>query len=382
LGEHALLSASSSHRWLHCTPSAVLERVKEDKSSNAAAEGTAAHELSEHKLREFLKIKTVRPTSKYDSQDMEYYTDIYVGYACELISEAYSRSSDPVVMVEERVDYSKFVPEGFGTADLLVVDDEVLHVLDLKYGKGVKVDAEDNPQLKLYCLGALAKFDFLYDIKTVRMTICQPRLDSISTFVMPVNELMFWAETELKPRAALAFKGEGEFCTGDHCRFCRVRATCRARADRNFELIKLDFKKPDLLTDEEMTEVLTSVDELKRWATDVWTYAEEEAIAGRKSWGGYKVVQGRSSRKYADENAVAEAIIAAGQLKEEDIYTVNLLGITAMEALMGKKQFNEIVGNLVIKPEGKPTFVPESDKRKEYNAAEAAFGNKIKRIKG
>ena len=350
----------------------MLERSKEDRSSNAAAEGTAAHELSEHKLREFLKIKTVRPISKYDSPELEFYTDAYVDYACELISEAYSRSSDPVILIEQRVDFSNWVPEGFGTADLMVVADKTMDVLDLKYGKGVQVSAEDNPQLRLYALGALEMFDYLYDIENIRMTICQPRLDNYSTCEMPVVELLHWAENELKPKAELAIKGEGEFCTGDHCRFCRVRATCRARADRNFELIKMDFKKPDLLTDDEMAEVLARVDELKRWAVDVWAYAEEEAIAGRKSWGGYKVVQGRVTRKYTDENAVAEAVIAAG-FKETDIYSVNLLGITALEGLMGKKQFKEILGDLIIKPEGKPTFVPESDKRQEYNPAMTDF---------
>ncbi|TGE33351.1 DUF2800 domain-containing protein [Desulfosporosinus sp. Sb-LF] len=373
MGEHALLSASSSHRWLLCTPSAVLERSREDKSSNAAAEGTAAHELSEHKLREFLKIKTIRPVSKYDSSELEYYTDAYVGFACELISEAYARSSDPVILVEQRVDFSHFVPEGFGTADLMAVSDKKMEILDLKYGKGVQVSADDNPQLRLYALGALAMYDYLYDIESVRMTICQPRLDNYSSCEMSVSELLHWAENELKPKAQLAIKGEGEFCTGEHCRFCKVRATCRARADRNFELIKLDFQKPALLTDEELIEVLSRVDELKRWASDVWAYAEEEAIAGRKCWDGYKVVQGRSSRKYTDEAAIAEAAIAAG-FKEEDIYSVSLLGITAMEALMGKKLFNETLGDLIAKPEGKPTFVVGTDKRKEYNAAMEAFG--------
>lgn len=372
MGEHALLSASSSHRWLHCTPSAVLERNFEDKTSFAAAEGTAAHSMSEHKLREFLKLKTKKPTSKYDSQELEHYTDVYIEYACELIAEAYARSSDPIALIEQRLDFSNYVPEGFGTGDLVIVADGILDVVDLKYGKGVRVSAEDNPQLKLYALGALALYDDLYDIKAVRMTICQPRLDNFSTYELSVDELIYWAETELKPKATLAIKGEGEFDPGDYCRFCRARATCRARTERNLELAKLDFKLPALLTDEEMAVVMAKVDELKRWATDVWEYAEAEALSGRKKWSGFKVVTGRSTRKYSDETTVVAKLLTTGKYTEADLYSRKILGITAMETLLGKKQFTELLGALVEKPPGKPTLVAESDKRKAWDPNDSA----------
>jgi len=372
MGDHALLSASSSHRWLNCTPSAVLEQSFEDSTSAAAAEGTAAHALSEHKLREFLKLKTKKPTSKYDSQELEHYTDVYIEYACELIAEAYARSRDPIALTERRLDYSHYVPGGFGTGDLVIVADGLLDVVDLKYGKGVRVSAEENPQLKLYALGALALYDDLYDIKEVRMTICQPRLDNFSTFELTVDKLIEWAETELKPRAALAIKGTGDFNSGEHCRFCRARATCRARAERNLELARLDFKLPALLTDDEIAEVLLQANELKAWAKDVWEYAEAGALAGQKKWPGFKLIESTSKRKYTDEAKVAEQVLATGDYSEDEIYTKSLLGITAMTQLLGKKQFAKLLNDLIVKPPGKPTLVVESDKRKEWNSIDAA----------
>ena len=372
MGDHALLSASSSHRWLNCTPSAVLERNFEDKTSSAAAEGTAAHAMSEHKLREFLKLKTKKPTSKYDSEELEHYTDVYIEYACELIAEAYARSSDPIALIEQRLDFSHYVPEGFGTGDLVIVADGLLDVVDLKYGKGVRVSAEDNPQLKLYALGALALYDDLYDIRAVRMTICQPRLDNVSTFELTVDELIQWAKTELKPKAELAIKGAGDFVSGEHCRFCRARSTCRARTERNLELAKLDFKQPAMLTDDEIAGVLTQASELKAWAKDVWEYAEAEAFAGRKTWPGYKLVESTSKRNYTDEVKIAKQVLATGDYSEDEIYTKSLLGITAMTQLLGKKRFAEILKDLVVKPPGKPTLVVESDKRKEWNSIDAA----------
>ncbi len=373
MGEHALLSASSSHRWLNCPPSARLEEGFADSANDYAAEGTAAHALAEHKLREFLKLSSKRPVSRYDSQELEDYTDAYVAYACELISEAYLRSNDPITLVEQRLDFSHYVPEGFGTGDLVIVADGILDVVDLKYGKGIMVSAEHNPQMMLYALGALALFDNLYDIQKVRMTICQPRLDNISIFELPLDKLLIWAETELKPKALLAMKGEGEFVCGEHCRFCRARATCRTRAERNLELAKLDFKPPALLTDDEIAEVLSRAEDLARWSADVWEYAQSEAISGRKKWPGYKVVEGRSNRKYSDEAVVAETLLAAGQYSENTIYNRKLIGITDMEKLLGKKQFNELLDSFIVKPPGKQTLVVASDKRQEWNSAVADF---------
>lgn len=373
MGDHALLSASSSHRWLSCTPSARLEESFADVTSDYAAEGTAAHALAEHKLREFLKIPTKRPISEYDSQELEDFTDIYVAYACELVSEAYARSSDPITLVEQRLDFSHYVPGGFGTGDLVIVADGTLDIADLKYGKGVLVSADYNPQMMLYALGALALFDNLYDIQKVRMTICQPRLDNISTFELPVDKLLTWAETELRPKAELAKKGTGEFVSGGHCRFCRARATCRKRAESNLELAKLDFKPPDLLTDEEIAEVLTKAEDLAKWADDIWQYAQNEALAGRKKWTGFKVVEGRSNRKFIDEAVVADTLLTTGQYTETVIYNRKLIGITDMEKLLGKKQFNELLGSFIVKPQGKPTLVVASDKRPEWNSAVADF---------
>lgn len=374
---HALLSASASHKWLHCPPSARLEESIENTSSIFAAEGTAAHELSEYKLRKFLGIKTERPVSEFDSEELDMYTDVYVNYATELIDEVKTSCKDPVILIEKRLDYSCYVPEGFGTGDLLVVSDENLDVVDLKYGRGVPVSAEDNPQMKLYAIGALNLFDSLYYIKKVRMSIVQPRLDSISTHEMLTEDLLSWAENELKPKADLAFKGEGEFLAGEHCRFCRVRHNCRARAEEFLDAAKYEFKKPDLLTDEEISDILFIADRLSTWANDVYSFALHLAINEGKQWPGFKLVQGRANRKYKDEKAVIKVCEDNGIA---DIYSKSLLSITAMEKLMGKKKFNEILGTLIERPEGKPTLVPSSDKRKEIkinNTAVVDFKEEI-----
>ena len=229
MAKHALLSASASHKWLHCPPSARLEEHVENSSSVFAEEGTAAHELSEYKLRNYLGIKTERPVSKFDSEELDEYTDIYVNFATELIDEVKTSCKDPVILIEQRLDYSCYVPEGFGTGDLLIVADENLDIVDLKYGRGVAVSAVDNPQMKLYAIGALNLFDSLYDIKKVKNDHCTAKTWSISTYEMLTEDLLSWAENELKPKADLAFKGKGEFLSGEHCRFCRVRHNCRAR---------------------------------------------------------------------------------------------------------------------------------------------------------
>lgn len=377
MGKHALLSASSSHRWLHCPPSARLEEQFENTTSVFAAEGTAAHELSEHKLRSFLGIKSKRPISDFDSEELESYTDVYVNFATELITEVRSICKDPIILIEQRLDYSCYVPEGFGTGDLIIIADGTLDIVDLKYGKGVIVSAEDNPQMKLYALGALNLFDSLYDIKRIRMTICQPRLESISTYEISVDELTNWAEAELRPKAQLAINGEGEFLSGEHCRFCRARKTCRARADEHLELAKFDFKLPALLSEDEIAEVLSEADRLSAWASDIFAYATDLAICEGKQWTGFKLVEGRSNRKYSSEESVIKACNDNGIT---DIYTKSLLGITAMEKLLGKKKFTSILGDLVEKPQGKPTLVPISDKRESIkinNTAEADFKEEI-----
>ena len=370
MGRHALLSASSSKRWLNCTPSARLEEQFAEETGNSvyAEEGTAAHALAEHKLKRCLKRRSKRPVSDYQCDEMEECTDGYVAYAMEQVELARQECKDPVVLIEQRLDYSAYVPEGFGTGDLLIVADRVLTVVDLKYGKGVAVDAERNPQMMLYGLGALELFGAIYDIDTVRMTIYQPRLESVSTWEISVPELMEWVETELKPKAQLAINGKGEFKSGSWCRFCKAKDTCRARAEEYLRLAQMEFKAPALLTDDEIAEVLKVADELARWSADVYAYAQDEAVTRGKKWDGFKLVEGRTCRKYTDEEEAAEAAVAAGYT---DIYKKSLIGITEMEKLLGKKKFAEVLGKLVYKPQGKITLVPESDKRQEVMAATA-----------
>lgn len=369
MGKHALLSASSSKRWLNCTPSARLEeQFGREAAGPYAEEGTAAHALAEHKVKKCLRKRSKRPVSDYQCDEMEECTDGYASYVMEQVELAKQDCKDPVVLIEQRLDYSAYVPEGFGTGDLLIVADKTLTVIDLKYGKGVAVDAEWNPQMMLYGLGALELFDAIYDIETVRMTIYQPRLESVSTWEISVSDLMEWVETELKPKAQLAIRGEGEFHCGSWCRFCKAKNTCRARAEEYLRLAQMEFKPLALLSDEEIAEVLKVADELARWSADVYAFATDEAITHGKKWAGFKLVEGRSSRKYADEEEVAEAAKAAGYT---DIYKKSLVGITEMEKLMGKKKFAEVLGKLVYKPQGKITLVTESDKRQEIQTATA-----------
>ncbi len=365
---HAVLSASASKRWLNCTPSAKLNAEIPDITTEYAKEGTDAHELAEYKLNQLLGIKADNPTENLDyyNQEMEDCTDSYAQY----IAEQMSQYSSPVVMVEQRLDFSRYVPGGFGTGDCIIVADDVLTVIDFKYGKGVAVEAEYNPQMMLYALGALEMFSILYDINEVKMVIFQPRIENISEFSMPVSDLMNWAENELKPKAELAAKGEGEFCAGEHCRFCKVKATCRKRAEYNLAIAKYDFAPPDMLEDSEIEMILERADALTVWAADVKEYALSEALKGRK-WNGYKVVEGRSNRKYTDEKMAAAVVKKAGK----DPYSEpKILGITEMTKLLGgKKKFEELLSKYVYKPQGKPTLVPESDKRKEWSSAENDF---------
>lgn len=386
MAEHALLSASGADRWLNCPPSARLEEVVEEGTSEYAREGSFAHALAELKLAHYLgsisnpkynlKLKELKQNSFY-SDELEDYVQVYVDYAIEKINEAKARTKDAVVLLETKLDYSSWVPEGFGTGDLVLVTDDVLEVMDFKFGQGIPVSAVDNPQMRLYALGALNQFGCLYEIDTVRVTIVQPRLDSISTDEMTIDDLMHWANGTVKGTAEKAFKGEGDFKPGEHCRFCRVRSTCRARAEENMKLAKYDFKDPPLLTDGEIVEVLNAADELQSWISDVQAYALDQAVNEGKQWLGYKLVEGRSYRKYVDEAKVAEALISAGY-SEEQIYEKVLLGISKMEKAVGKKQFNEILAGLVEKPPGKPKLAPESDKRPAVkSSAEIDFKEEI-----
>ncbi len=360
MGNHALLSASSSHRWLNCPPSARLCEGYDDKGSDFAAEGTDAHSLCEYKLKKALGLPAEDPTENltwYDSE-MEDCANGYAAYVLELVEDAKKTCPDPVVLIEQRLDYSKYVEAGFGTGDCVIVADDTLNIVDYKHGRGVLVDATENPQMKLYALGALDLFDCLYDIRTVTMTIYQPRRANISVFTISKQDLLDWAEKILVPTAELAFNGDGEFHCGEWCQFCKAKADCRERARANLELARYEFRQPPLLTDEEVESILSQIDDLVNWAEDIKAYALQSAISG-KHWSGYKLVEGRATRKYTDERAVAATVMAAGF----DPYEKKLLGITAMTSLLGKKTFNDLLSSLIAKPQGKPTLVPESDSR-------------------
>ncbi len=357
---HAILSASSAHRWMHCTPSARLEREFADRETEAAAEGTAAHALCEHKLRRALKRRSRKPVSKYDCDEMDAYTDGYVEFVLEQLAQAKLECADPLVLIEQRLDFSCWVPEGFGTGDCIIVADKLLHIIDFKYGQGVLVEAEENPQMMLYALGALRLFDSLYDITEVSMSIYQPRRENVSTWTISVDELNAWAENTLKPRAELAHKGEGDYLPGPWCQFCKAAVKCRARAEEKLQLARFEFAPPPLLSDEEIEDILTKLDDLTKWASEIQAYAQDAAINHGKVWQGFKLVATRTNRRYTDEEAVIQAANEAGY---HDIFKKSLIPITEMERLMGKKNFTTILGSLVEKPQGRPTLVPVTDKR-------------------
>ena len=368
MADHAVLSASGSHRWLNCTPSARLELEFENTGSEAAREGTAAHALCEHKLKRALHMRSKRPVSSYDSDEMEECTDAYVEFVMEQYTAAKQTCKDPVILIEQKLDFSCYVPDGFGTGDCLIISDDKLHIIDFKYGMGVLVEAEDNPQMKLYALGALAVYDALYDIKEVSMTIFQPRRENVSTWTVDVTALKAWAEEELKPRAKMAYDGEGEYLPGEWCTFCRAAVRCRARAEEKLKLAQTEFRMPPLLTDAEIEDILMILPDLTKWANEISAYALDAALNHGKEWNGFKVVEGRSVRKYRDEEAVAEAAKDAGY---KDIYRQSLIPLTEMQRLMGKDKFEVILGGLIYKAPGKPTLVPKSDKRPAVNVTNA-----------
>lgn len=363
--DHALLSASTAHRWIHCTPAPYLEAQHPDTPSSAAAEGTVAHELAEHKLRGLLDEPTTRPESEWIDEEMEDYTDAYADHVMAELARARQASPAAFVALEQRVDFSHIVPDGFGTADALIIGDGTITVVDLKYGKGVRVDAEGNPQMRLYALGALAQYGMIYQIEQVRTVIFQPRIGNISVEEIDVDELVRWAEEVVRPAAEKADAGEGELQAGEWCQFCRHATQCPALAAEMFAPVPTTGEltpaapDPDTLTDEQIATIITHAGELKKWLTKVEEHALAQATAGY-TYPGLKLVEGRSVRRYTDEDKVAQAVEAAG----EDPYKPReVLGITAMTKLLGKKRFEELLGDHVHKPEGKPTLVPVSDKR-------------------
>ncbi len=379
MSAHALLGPSGASRWLACTPSARLEQSFPDTAGEAAAEGTLAHSLAElileYKTKRILKkvytarLKEIQANALY-SDEMLSLMDEFSVFVLEKLSHAQRHTSDAGLFLETKLDLTEYVPDGFGTGDVCIVADHVLEITDLKYGKGVEVSAHENKQMMLYALGALDAFGHLYDIQQAVMTIYQPRMKNISSFEMSVADLRSWAENYLKPRALMAHNGEGEFAPGDACKFCKAKPRCKALADYNNQLARHEFKNPELITDEEVSEILSRTDLFTSWLKVVNDYALAEALKGHK-WPDYKLVEGRSNRAYTNEDEISKVLIAKG-LKEEDIFTKKLLGITAMEKSLGKSDFATHLGSYVIKPAGKPTLVPASDKRPEYNSADGA----------
>ena len=364
MGTHALLSPSAAHRWMNCPPSACLEREFPSSSSEVAAEGTAAHALCEHKLRKFLKLRSKRPQSDFEDDEMDRCSDDYVLFVQERMREITS----PMVLVEQRLDLTRYVPEAFGTADCIIVDGDRLHIVDFKYGMGVLVEAEHNPQMMLYALGALELLDGIYDIQTISMSIFQPRRENVCTWSLPKEELLRWARDDLVEKARLAYMGEGEYRAGEWCTFCRASVRCRARAEEKLRLAKEEFKYPPLITDEEIEDVLGEIPELIKWANAILAYATDAAVNHGKAWTGFKIVEGRSVRRYKNEDDVAREAESAGYT---DIFDKKLISLTQMEKLMGKKAFTDILGGLIEKPPGKPTLVPVSDKRPAIHTGSA-----------
>lgn len=373
--KHAYLSASASHRWLACPPSAKLCANILDQASEYAQQGTDCHELCAYLVEKALGRDVIDPTENltYYDAEMQNCAEEYRNYILEQIEAAKEFCKNPQVMIEQRLDFSRWVENGFGTGDCVIVADEILQIIDYKHGLGILVSAGDdehggNSQMMCYALGALEVFGDIYDINQIKMTIFQPRRDNLSTYTISKEDLLKWADEVLAPTAQLAYVGKGEFNAGDHCTFCKVKATCRKRAEYNLELAKYDFEMPATLDDTEIAAILEKVDEMISWGNDIKDYALQQAQSG-VHFEGWKIVEGRSNRKYTDENAVADTVKDAGF----DPYEKKLLGITAMSTLLGKKKFEELLGGLIYKPPGKPTLVPESDKRPAMNTAKDDF---------
>ena len=373
--KHAYLSASASHRWLACPPSAKLCANIADQSSEYAQQGTDCHELCAYLVEKALGRAVTDPTENLTFYDVEMQNcaEEYRNYVLEQIEAAKELCQDPQVMIEQRLDFSRWVENGFGTGDCVIVADEVLQIIDYKHGLGVLVSAGDdehggNSQMMCYALGALDAFGDLYDINQIKMTIFQPRRDNISTYTISKEKLLKWADEVLAPTAQLAYTGKGEFKAGDHCQFCKVKATCRKRAEYNLELAKYDFEMPATLDNIEIAAILAKVDEMISWGNDIKEFALQQAQSG-VHFDGWKIVEGRSNRKFTDEAAVTSKVKDAGY----NPYEKKLLGITAMSTLLGKKKFEELLGELVYKPPGKPALVPESDKRPAMNTAQEDF---------
>ena len=372
--QHAFLSPSSSERWFHCTRSAWLCEQFPDLGSVFAAEGTEAHRLCEYLLHDLLGIPDVdpRPGMTYYTPEMQEAAEAYVQFIREKLEAWKAKGVKPEVFVEQRVDLRTYIPESMGTSDCVIVADDEIGIIDFKYGM-YRVPAS-SLQLRIYALGACELFRSLYDFSRVRMTIFQPRLGAVDEVTLEAAELYRWAEEELKPRAELAFAGQGDYAVGEWCRNCRARRTCRELAAHQLEIAKYDFRDPPLLTDEEIAEVLSRVDDLVSWASGVREYALNRALNGKKI-AGWKVVEGRQTRKFTDDASVCARVSAAGY----DPYEKKMLGVAGLEKLLGRKDFKNLLSDLVVRSPGKPVLVPADDKRPEYVPASVEFSENNER---
>lgn len=380
---HALLSASGANRWINCPPSARLEEKEGPRTTTAyAQEGTLAHELSELYIRhDILKsiddqffsdsIDSIMNNSLF-SEEMFDYAEQYANYCAEQFAAAQQVDNFSELRVEEKLDFTKYIPEGFGTSDCTIISDKNLEVIDFKYGKGIPVYAEWNKQLMLYGLGALLKYDLEFDISSIKLTIVQPRLNNISSWSISVDDLITWANTVLIPAAKLAYEGKGDLNPGEWCKFCMVRNRCRALYDQQIEITKHDFKNPELLSDEELADILARMPKFTEWLNSIHEYALNLAVKNGKVWPGFKLVEGISRRKWLDEDKVAETIFEKiPEATEDDIYEMKLKSISQIEKQFGKKVVSEMLSSVIVKPQGKPTLVPESDKRPSLGIEDA-----------
>lgn len=380
---HAILSASSSHKWLVCTPSARLEEKFPDKISDYMAEGTLAHEIAEFKVRSYFlepiskstytrRLNKLKKAEHFDNE-MLAHTDTYLEY---IKSEAMKTSTRPFIVVEQKVDFSKYVPEGFGTADCVLISGDTLHIIDFKYGKGVKVEAEDNPQMKLYALGVLEQYGMLYPIQKIKMTIIQPRIDNISGTEITLEELLDWGEHTVKPQAQKAFMGLGEFAQGEHCKFCKAKGACEFRAKENMKVvegiknIKAEATETGkILSNEEISECLIQTEGIEQWIKDLRNYALEQILKG-ENVPGWKAVEGKSNRKIVDIDKAFEILEAVG-FNQAVLYERKPITLTQLEKVVGKKKLTETIGDYIEKPKGAPTLAKESDKRANYRVSAA-----------
>lgn len=380
--QHAVLSASSSHKWLKCTPSARLEEQFPNQPSEYMAEGTLAHEIAEFKVKSYFLEPVSKTTitkrinkfkkEKHFSEEMLTHTDTYLEF---IKGEALKTNSRPFIAVEQKVDFSEYVPEGFGTADCILISGDTLQVIDFKYGKGVKVEAESNSQMKLYALGVLTQYGMFYNIRYVKMSIVQPRIDNISSYEIPVEPLLDWGENIVKPQAQKAFMGLGEFAKGEHCKFCRAKGACEFRAEENMKVVEEIKNTNGILSNERMGEMLTKVEGVEDWIKDLKSHALEEILKG-KEVPGWKAVEGKSNRKIVDVDKAFE-ILEANGFEQAILYERKPIALTQLEKVVGKTKLTETIGDYIEKPKGAPTLAKSTDKRENFKVSAAEEFKKV-----